>query len=49
MRKFRQVFDEKNILFQLQLYVQIVGNKEDLVLEMRESFIKENVMQLEKI
>jgi hypothetical protein len=40
---------EKNILFQLQLYVQTVDNKEDLVLEMRESFIKENVMEQGKI
>jgi hypothetical protein len=49
MRKYHQFFDDKNILFHHQLFVQIVDNKEDLVLEMKENFIKENVMLQKKI
>jgi hypothetical protein len=47
MRKYPLFLLELNIQFQFLLFVHIVDNKEDLVLEMRENFIKENVMQLE--
>ena len=37
------------LIYLHQLCVLIVGNKEDLLLGMKENYIKENVMQLEKI
>jgi len=39
---------EKNMKFLHQNFVLNVGNKEDLALEMKEIFIKENVIFLEK-
>jgi hypothetical protein len=41
--------EKLNTLFPVQLCVQIVGNKEDLVLGMKGNYIEENVMQLGKI
>gem|GEM_PF-3114242 len=44
MTKYHQLFDEKNFKYLLQLCAQIVGNKEDYLLGMKENYIKENVI-----
>jgi hypothetical protein len=49
MKKFHLLLIEKNIVFLLLLFVQIVVSKEDYHGEMKENYIKENVILQAKV
>ena len=49
MIKYRQIFDEKNIAFQVQLFLRKRGRRGDYAFAMSGNYTKENVIRLKRI